>query len=499
MLAWDAWERRHGEPKYASIRDRILAVLGAAAFFGWWNLGAFHFGGNYIHLHEFFHYYLGAKYSHELGYTRLYDCVATVEIEQGHRTDVERRWIRDLTNNELKRGSPALLDPLSCRSHFSDDRWGAFSHDVRWFHDAVSPEKWLEMAADHGYNASPVWNMVGGLLASTGPVSWWQLRAIALIDPVLLVIMWAVVWWAFGWRVMCVALLWWGTNFPARFTFIGGAFLRQDWLLLTVAGIALARRQRPAASGFALAWASLLRVFPMTLVAGLGVKALLDLRDRRTWRPATAHLRFAAGFAAALVLLVGSSLIAAGGVRSGAASWVGFEQNTLKHASSRAANHLGLKALVSFDANTRMVVMRKYWLDAPWDTWIEARERTFQDRRILFWSVGIIFVGAWCFAVRRQPDWIALVLGAALIPILLDVANYYYGFLLVFAFLWPDVPLAGFGLCLVSVLSSVVAAVLPMEDDRSVATSLLLILFVCLMLVSARRTRQSDPTPVLAD
>ena len=124
LLWW--WRAPEPRPRsIARVQDGALAALGVLAFVAWWNFGALHYRAGAIHHYEFFHYYIGAKYSPELGYTGLYDCVAAAEIESGRAPQVAIRWIRDLKTNELRRGSPALnadgsrLQRLAC---LDDDR-----------------------------------------------------------------------------------------------------------------------------------------------------------------------------------------------------------------------------------------------------------------------------------------------------------------------------------------------------------------------------------------
>src|SRR4029079_81812 len=116
---------------------------------------------------------------------------------------------------------------------------------------------------DHGYNASPALGVLGRLLSSTAPASNSSIVAITLIDPFLLIMMFAAIGWAFGRRVMCIALVWWGANDLAGFDWTGGAFLSMDWLVFTVLGVCLMKRNHPTASGFALTCAAMLRVFPV--------------------------------------------------------------------------------------------------------------------------------------------------------------------------------------------------------------------------------------------
>ena len=156
--ASDALRRRH---------DLALMAIAVVALAAWWNLGRFHFS-SFTHPHEFFHYYLGAKYSPELGYAGLYDCTAAVESEESLTPELARRWTRDLRTNQLLEGSPAALDPSICRERFTNARWKEFSHDVLFFRGRVSKKKWAQMQTDHGFNATPVWTVAGKLLATTG-------------------------------------------------------------------------------------------------------------------------------------------------------------------------------------------------------------------------------------------------------------------------------------------------------------------------------------------
>ena len=79
-----------------------------------------------------------------------------------------------------------------------------------------------------------------------------------------------------GARVAAVAILLWATNYPARFYWNGGAFLRMDWLFFLVAGISCLKKNRPGLGGFALGLATLLRIFPgAVLLAVLMISAEL--------------------------------------------------------------------------------------------------------------------------------------------------------------------------------------------------------------------------------
>jgi hypothetical protein len=482
ILVWQAWSAHRGRPD-SRRQDLALALVAALSAAGWWNFGAFHFVGGYVHYHEFFHYYLGSKYFSDLGYTGLYDCVVVFEVESGRRSAVSDRWIRDLTTNELRIGSPAIDSPRICLDRFeSPERWQAFKRDAEWFRQHVSTEKWEQLTGDHGFNATPVWTMAGSLLANTGPASRGRILALALIDPALILAMFALVWWAFGWRVLAVALVWWGTNYPARYTYIGGAFLREDWLLALVAAVCFAKRGRPAASGAAVAWATLLRVFPGFVLLAVAMKAASDGWAAKRL-PAT-YVRFAAGGILATVLLAGLSLAVVKEPGGGISAWTGFVENSRKHLETPLTNNIGLPTVVTFDPNTRSAAIRELWMDSPWDLWKDARIRLFEERVWIYFGIVVLFLAMLARAAAWQPWWMALVLGVGTIPFLTNLTCYYYGFLLIFAALWPRYPLAGIGLTALSAITCMVPAVFSQDDDRYMAIGFLILLYVGLVTAS---------------
>jgi hypothetical protein len=273
LLHWGVKLRREGRPDaHRKRRDRLLATLGVLAGLTYINFGFFHFG-NFTHDHEWTHYYLGSKYFAELSYERLYDCLSIADAEDGLRRRVELRPITNLRTNLVEKTADLLAHPERCTAHFTAARWQAFKRDAAFFRARQSAKRWDDLQLDHGYNATPVWNAAGRLLTGTGPASTTQLYALAMLDLAYLAATLAVIGWAFGWRVLAVALLVFATNFPSRFYWTGGSFLRWDWLFYLVAGIACLRRERFALGGAALAYAAALRIFPVFLFIRAGARA----------------------------------------------------------------------------------------------------------------------------------------------------------------------------------------------------------------------------------
>jgi hypothetical protein len=475
------------------LHDMRLAGLGVIALLAWVNFGGYGLG-TYVHHYEFFHYYLGSKYSSELGYDGLYACVGAAEIEEGRRKEVYTRWMRDLRTNEIRQGDSFVADFANCRHRFtSADRWAQFKHDVEYFRTHLDPEVWRHAVVDHGYNPSPVWTVVGKALASTGPASNVQIALLSWIDPLLLLGIWAAVWSTFGWRVLAVALIWWGTNYLSRYFFIGGAFLRHDWLLLAVLALCFAKRGRMMLSGAALTWSALIRVFPAIIAVGLLLKILIDSIQARRLCLTAAHGRFLAGGLLALTVWLPLSLTVRGPDERPFAVWNEFLTNTRRMAGTSSVNQVGLPTVVAFDPSHRSARVMDFWVNEPWDLWRAGRSRTLHERRAL----QILLVGAFmvllAFSAAGRDDWIALTLGVAAIPVFVELSNYYYGILLALAFLWPIRPAAGIGLAATAVVSHVVLGLSGFEDDRYTVISVAVLIMVTYIAIAfARRTRPNE-------
>jgi hypothetical protein len=491
LLAARAWLTRR-EPAPARLArglDAALALLGVLAAAGYWNLFQFHYP-NFGHPSDTFHYFVGGKYWSELGHTRLYRCTAIADAESGHGDDVARRYLRNLETNEIERAVHALTDPGLCKDHFSPERWAAFKADVGWFRDRLAKDRWYAIQIDHGYNGTPVWLLVGGSLANTGPATKMRILLLRLLDPLLLAAAWGAVAWSFGWRVACVGLLYWGTNYPNQYGWVGGSFLREIDVAALLAGLALLHRQRAFAGGFALAFAALLRIYPVVVFAGPGLQvALGSWRARRLVLSPEAR-RFALGGLAAAALLLPAAAVATGGFDA----WRAFAENTRLQSATPMRNHFGLRTLLSWRPDEPGRALRSADHVDPYDRWKESRRRTFAQRRVLY---GALVAGAFALlalAARGQPLWAGAVLAAGLIPILGELTSYYATSLAVFALLWQRWPAIGIGIVALSALGWMLVSIFHVYDRIFVAISLATVLFVAFAWLWAWRVAPRDPT-----
>jgi hypothetical protein len=451
LLGWGLWLAKKGMPSFRKkLRDGLLIVVGLLSFCAYWNFFCWHFG-NYTHMWDTFHYYVGSKYFNEISYDRLYECVAVADSEEtGLRRRVELRKIMNLRTNMMISTSDVLAHPELCKSHFSPERWRDFKHDVGYFRSRHDVKRWEEAQTDHGYNGTPVWNIVGTTLSNTGPATDRQIWFLTRIDPFFILGIIAMSWWAFGWRTMCVALAVFATNFPSRFYWTGGSLLRWDWLFYFVGGFCLVKKERPFLGGFFLGYSTLLRIFPMFVFSGPILVIIRQLwgkpaADRPWWRPepatsakallARVDRRFVsilAGAALAVALLVPLSLVTSSGI----AGYRAFIFNTQKHKETPLTNYMGLRTVVAYSPSEAGRVLRDDRLEDPWATWKRTKLVTFHHR----FPIYLVFAGAFVVllfgALRDAEPWVACCLGATMMAVGVELTCYYYSFLFAIALLY---------------------------------------------------------------
>jgi len=350
-------------------------------------------------------------------------------VEDGFRGfHASRVLSRDLDTNEMIPTARLIGEASRCRDRFSAERWADFKHDHAWFRSKTSPNHWLQLPQDHGYNASPAWTLLGGALANLGGMSELQFALLASIDTILLVGMWAVVWTTFGWYPTCAAVLFWGTNLVAGNGFTAGAFLRQGWLFLAVVGVCCLRRKRMGMAGFLLAYSALLKIFPAFLIGGVALKAVGRMLGQRSLTLSSEHRRFALGVVAGLVTILGLSTLSS----HDPGIWSQFVGNTAKHTATPQYQAMGvLPLLLHIDQAELRESPRVVAED------LEASYRR-SGPRLLSLVLMAGFLPLLLLAVRGEEDWVAAILGLAWLPFVAWISNYYWSILLLFGLLVVD-------------------------------------------------------------
>jgi hypothetical protein len=402
-----------------------LAVVSVGAYFRFGDPGA----SRFYHGHELFHYYLGSKYGRELGYERIYKCTALAQADSGQTNEVRVRKMMDLETDLLVPATKALEHPEDCRDRFTPIRWAAFTSDVLQFRRSSSLAYWNGMQTDHGYNPPPVWTMMGHFWSSLHAPTDGYLQFLASFDVMLIAAMFAAIGWAFGWRVLAIAAIYWGCQAPADYHFTGGAFLRQDWLFFLVLSACFAKKRHCALAGAAFAYSTLLRVFPGLLIVGWLVVA--GTRVWRHKRMAASHVRVMLGGLVATVALVSASAAVAG-----PSSYAEFYKHILVHKHTPLTNNMGLETILSQSYAGRQEFAANDKLVDPFERWESMRRDRLSAFRalhlVLLATLGIIFAKV----VRRVRSlWVALALSVAFVVSLVELTNYYYSFFILAALL----------------------------------------------------------------
>lgn len=390
----------------------LCAALIVASFYVWTNQWTFHRGRD-VHLHDTFHYLLGARYFDELGHDELYRCALQVEAESPDGGDVSAgRLVRRLSDNRIVRGADELGG--TCAHLFSPARWGQFTRDVLFFRQQLGPDDFGHALRDHGYNATPAWSLVAEPLAGDDPPTIDALRRYSQLGLLTYVAFFAVLIWGFGWEAAALAAVVWAAGYPWAWYWTGGSFGRAWWLLAAGAGLASWKRGHATAGGALLGVAAMLRGWPALLLVGPALAAVVR-QDRSA-------VRWVAGVALSVALLGGGAM-----ARFGGDTWARFAANARVHASTPLTNHMGMEAVLWWDAETS--AERQFDGDAadPFLDWKATRQRTIQDRSPVGIATGALLLGLTGWSVlRMRREWERASASILVVVTLLLLTSYDY-------------------------------------------------------------------------
>ncbi len=267
--------------------------------------------------YDLLHYYINPKYFDELGYFRLLPALILVDHDESEycpgkapiylaqdENDYQRRPIRH-----------ALARRKEILSHFTDERWKQFVHDVKFIQresGRLPCSHWRQLLQDHGFNGTPFWVVVARPIVSMIPVEW--IKIATGLDLLLIIGMLAALAWAFGAQTFLFAWIFITVSYSFRWPTITWVMFRYDWLTTMVIGICMIKKDRPITAGAFFGYATLMRYFPVLWLFGIvakGVHALITRRDvplSRFWlRVPTKYYKMFLGFVVVVAILVGAS------------------------------------------------------------------------------------------------------------------------------------------------------------------------------------------------
>jgi hypothetical protein len=407
-----------GRPPSRRLRAAltVLVALAAAAFV---NFGLFHAATRQpVHHWDAFHYFMGAKYLPELGYTRLYEATWVAGRELGAFDGIER--IRDLPTY-LARDTRAI-DAAAVRARFSDARWRSFKADLLFFGPRI-PD-WRRLLLDHGFNDPPPRALLLHGLLREVPAMTATLALITSVDYLLIAGALLAARAAFGPVAGAVAAAFFLLSFFARFDFIGGSILRWDWIAALVAGAAALACGAGMRAGWLLAYATVARVFPALFLVPLVV----------TW----VHKRRAGTRDPALdrcLLTVGGGVLAAVLVTAALGETAALSEFVAKirlHGATAFTNHVGL--------GTWLVFQRAPWMlyEGAW----AVDPAVLAAARPAAWVVpavsALYLLAATPLILRARPVQ-SMMYAVPLVYCAVSPAGYYYSFTILLVLLaWHD-------------------------------------------------------------
>jgi hypothetical protein len=421
-----------------------LALIAALSFAGYYHYGHGQFADqkenktNYVHYWDMRVYFPIAKYFDELRFDGIYLASVAAYVDE---TGVSPRSIanvelRDLHDNYVRKVSDVGPEIEAVRARFSPARWAEFRRDMRYFIDGMGGDGYLRSMRDHGGNATPLWLLVAHVLFRWAPASDTTLLLAGLIDPLALLGLWWVVARTFGPKVALVSVIVWGTTDFMRFgTNLVGSTMRFDWMVAIGLAVCALHVGRVRLGGLLLAYGALIRAFPVLALVGLALPAanavLTPIVKERRFPDLRAILRderparraMFAGLAGALVLVAVSSL-----PFGFMGSWGLWEKKIVVHAEKPNVNSVGLRNVLSFEAEHVSEIVVRPELPEPWEDWQRYQLAALARRRPLQVGAVLAFLALAVAACRLRRIEQAALVGLSLVPVLFYAANYYMHF-----------------------------------------------------------------------
>jgi len=228
-----------------------------------------------------FHYYMGAKYFKELQYGGLYDYCLLADVETHNKLNVfgkrkgryQIKQIRDLNDYSKIKAQDAVRRARENREQdFTDERWESFKRDwtlqTAYFNDDHSAAGLGKKLNDHGFNPPPFWTVIPTFVANRvdladGPAYAWA-RVIDL-SMLFLVCLLAAIF--LGLDTGALMFIYAFTAWYYRNNFIA-PFFNFMWLWTLALSLIFYQRGKMKCAGVALAYSTMLRVFPLVYLAG---------------------------------------------------------------------------------------------------------------------------------------------------------------------------------------------------------------------------------------
>lgn len=396
---------------------KAVAVIAASllAFAYCW-LGVRNESIGWVHQHEQFHFYLGAKYQKEVGWFDLYTAAIMADRESINAMAGVAKT-RDNHTFEERSVEEALREAPRIRAKFSDERWAAFKADWATMAQTWPWMNWQGVMNDHGNSNSPAWSIIASPIANLVPLSKQNQSLLGCLDLVLMLALFLVLYDAFGFRVAGPALFFWACV-PAVFDYLAGSFLRFDWLFALGLAVVSLHKGRWGWAGALFGYAVATKLFPLFFGVALLVRVGFAWRDEKRLRPEW----IAFGRNAALS---GAACVAISTAMFGSSAWPEY------------AERIQVAQVEKFYSNQHSLKTIFLQAVAPGDGGLESglfppvikqslEGVEIKDYQLGFLLVRVLFTAVVIVLLRRATPVEAFTLGPLLIFTWLTVNMYYW-------------------------------------------------------------------------
>ena len=378
---------------------------------------------NIIKTHDYYHYFISAKYFDELGYNRIYICTATafevIKKSQPQVSPPAINLIRDLENTQHVLPTSKIDQDRSCKQYFTEQRWQQFVADVTvYLREDNSHHTWQGILTDMGNNPPPSWYVVSQPFANILPFNNLTLHLICSIDFLILFLLVPIaIYLCFGQLASAIYLIVLAGNALSHPSWIIGSFGRSFWLVSLAFGYCFFTRGNLTLSGLCFALSCLFRLFPVVFIAALILFLFLDREKRRQ------SLILASSVAGWGALLLITSYFT-----YGSPAWFHFIELIGSRINMSAPPGISfskaflLPFLGSFD-----LIRTPEQLIA----WLDKINSLYQSNILFFRFFSVILGAALVYGLNRirQPLMASVIVGFFLIFFLLRPLTYYYMYL----------------------------------------------------------------------
>jgi hypothetical protein len=294
---------------------------------------------------------------------------------------------------------------------------------------------------DHGGNATPVWLMFARGIFLNNKASHSSLFTGAMIDYILLALMFIAIGWAFGIPAAFITMTVFGaTDFYMGGTNWAGATLRHDWMAALGIGIAALKKEHFIAGGIFFMIATLIRAFPGVVFVAIGISFIIWLLFeiisqkkfppiKYIWKNQKHIFLTAIGAIACMVTLVLLSMAV-----YSFDIWVLWLKKVMLLNSESHVNNISLKSLFTFSSNGSLQYIQTRLTGEDWQ---HLQKTTFYSRHFLYLISQLLLTAAVMFTTFKQQIYKTAIMGLSFIFIWMDPANYYQHIIFLF-------PLLGF-------------------------------------------------------